>query len=45
MFSFKTFVVSHLTFQSLIYFEFISVYGVKERKKESEVTHLCQDMF
>ena len=33
MFSFKTFVVSHLTFQSLIYFEFISVYGVKERKK------------
>ena len=37
MFSFKTFVVSHLTFQSLIYFEFISVIGVKERKKEKSL--------
>ena len=30
MFSSKNFVVSSLTFRSLIYFEFISVYGVRE---------------
>ena len=30
MFSFKGFIVSSLTFTSLIHFEFISVYGVRE---------------
>ena len=30
MFSSKSFIVSHLTFRSLIHFEFIFVYGVRE---------------
>ena len=30
MFSYKSFVVSGLTFRSLIHFEFIFVYGVRE---------------
>ena len=30
MFSSKSFIVSGLTFRSLIYFEFIFVYGVRE---------------
>ena len=30
IFSSKSFIVSHLTFRSLIYFEFIFVYGVRE---------------
>ena len=30
VFSFKSFIVSGLTFRSLIHFEFISVYGVKK---------------
>ena len=31
MFSSKSFIVSGLTFRSLIYFEFIFVYGVRKR--------------
>ena len=31
MFSSKSFIVSSLTFRSLIHFEFIFVYGVRER--------------
>ena len=30
MFSFKNVIVSHLTFRSLIHFEFIIVYGVRK---------------
>ena len=30
MFSFKSFIVSGLTFRSLIYFEFIFVYGIRK---------------
>ena len=30
MFSFKSFIVSHLTFRSLIHFQFIFVYGVRK---------------
>jgi len=30
MFSSKSFIVSHLTFRSLIHFEFIFVYGVRK---------------
>ena len=30
MFSFKSFIVSGLTFRSLIHFEFIFVYGVRK---------------
>ena len=30
MFSFRSFIVSDLTFRSLIHFEFIFVYGVRE---------------
>ena len=32
MFSSKSFIVSGLTFRSLIHFEFISVYGVRNEK-------------
>jgi len=30
MFSSKSFIISSLTFRSLIYFEFVFVYGIKE---------------
>ena len=30
MFSYKSFIISGLTFRSLIHFEFIFVYGIKD---------------
>ena len=41
MFSSKSFIVSGLTFRSLIHFEFIFVYGVRECSKFHSFTYSC----
>ena len=39
LFSSKSFIVSGLTLRSLIHFEFIFVYGVREKKRNERVTY------
>ena len=42
VFSSKSFIVPGLTFRSLIHFEFIFVYGVRERSEERRVGKECR---
>ena len=40
MFSSKSFIVSGLTFRSLIHFEFIFVFGVRKHSNKEVVVHI-----
>ena len=41
MFSSKSFIVSGLTFRSLIHFQFVFVYGVRECSNKTNIIYQC----